>query len=118
MLNNSKSTTYVSSYESLSQGQRLELDFFIKGAIQGALSYRDTFCVSDIVGGKFTKWEGTPLQWIYDYHKNRGACLSPEAEAGKDMGRIFKNIMSSDFRNYEIKGAVQRRYKSNLYGLA
>lgn len=118
MLNNQKSTTYVSSYESLSQGQKLELDSFIRGAIQGALSYKETFCVSDIVGGKFTEWGGTPLQWIYEYRKNRGNCLSPEAEAGKDMGRIFKNVMSTDFRKYEIKGSIQRKFKANLYGLA
>lgn len=54
----------------------------------------------------------------YEYHKNRGNCLSPEAEAGKDMGRIFKNVMSTDFRKYEIKGSIQRKFKANLYGLA
>lgn len=118
MLNNSKSTTFVASFESLSIGQKAELTSFIRGAIQGALSEKETFAVSDIVGGKFTNWEGTPLQWIYEFHKNKGECLSPENEAGKDMGRIFKNVMSTDSRNFEIKGSVQRRFKSNLYGLA
>ena len=118
MLNKSKTVTYVQSFESLSDGQKLELVFFIRGLIQGALSYKDTFCVSDLVGGKFTNWENTPLDWIYQFHKNKGGCLSPQNEAGKDIGRIFKNVMSLDFREYEIKGSVQRKFKSNLYGLA
>lgn len=103
-------------YEKQSKWQQAELDTFILGAIQGALSKSETFSVPDIVGGKFTKWKNTPLYRIYKYHKHRKDCDNPNAEAGKDVGRIFKYVMYKDsYRTYELVGTRQRQYPVNEY---
>lgn len=118
MLNNKFDCNKVSSFESLSTSQKGDIENFINGLIQGAFAYKDSFAVSDLVGGRFTDWSHTPLDYIYQYHKNRKDCRNPEGEAGKDVGRIFKFIMASDkYRKYEIAGIVQRKYPSNLYKL-
>ena len=110
MLNNTFECNLVSSYESLTKFEQAALDTFIKGLIQGACVYSDFFTVSDLVGGKFTNWENTPLQCIYLYHKNREGCRNPQAEAGKDMGRIFKYVMAKDKHvKYELTGSAQRQ---------
>ena len=57
-----------SCFESLSLNQQAELITFVTGLIQGALTYKDTFTVPDIVGGKFSNWSNTPLDYIYQYH--------------------------------------------------
>lgn len=118
------SYTEVSSYNSLSKCQQGELDSFIIGAIQGFTcgnkledGSNPVFAIADIVGGMFRNWEGTPLNYIYEYHKARG-CLKPEDEAGKDMGRIFKYIMGTDkYRNYKLVRVEQRKYPANMYQL-
>lgn len=115
MLNNSFECNKITSYESLSKIQQAELDTFIKGLIQGALSIKNTFTVSDVVGGRFTDWSNTPLDYIYQYHKNRN-CANPENESGKDIGRIFKYVMAKDKnRKYEIVGTQQRQFPINVY---
>lgn len=147
-----------SCFESLSLNQQAELVTFVTGLIQGALTYKDTFTVPDIVGGKFSNWSNTPLDYIYQYHcqKKRytaeglvddirdfannevtpnkavewvdiygvsGKALDrrdlAELEAGKDVGRIVKYIMSIDkYRFYKIVDTEQRRYPVNVYALA
>lgn len=117
MINNSFECNKVSSFESLSTMQKAELETFIKGLIQGASCYNNTFTVPDLVGGKFTDWSNTPLDYIYKYHVNRN-CAKPQVQAGIDMGRIFKYIMSKDkYRNYKLAGVEQRYYPVNKYVL-
>lgn len=117
MINNSFECNKISSFESLTTIQKAELEIFIKGLIQGACCYKDVFTVPDLVGGKFTDWSNTPLDYIYKYHVGRG-CEKPQAEAGKDMGRIFKYIMAKDkYHNYTLVGTEQRFYPVNKYKL-
>ena len=143
-----------SCFESLSLNQQAELITFVTGLIQGALTYKDTFTVPDIVGGKFSNWSNTPLDYIYQYHCDKIASFEdayrlaldsidhskdPDedlqevrriywntvedtkracAEAGKDVGRIVKYIMSIDkHRFYKIVDTEQRRYPVNVYAL-
>ena len=143
-----------SCFESLSVSQQAELITFVAGLIQGALTYKDTFTVPDLVGGKFSHWGDTPLDYIYQYHDRRlfnnsyikkemGYLSSfkpfseewkvayekytkqdlerektAQAEAGKDVGRIVKYIMSIDkHRFYKIIDTEQRRYPVNVYAL-
>lgn len=105
-------------YEKQSKWQQAELDTFILGTIQGALAQSEVFSVPDIVGGKFTKWRYTPLYRIYKYHKHRKDCDNPQAEAGKDVGRIYKYVMYKDpHHTYELVGTRQRQYPVNEYRL-
>lgn len=108
-----------SCFESLSFSQQAELITFVTGLIQGALTYKDSFTVPDIVGGKFSHWSNTPLDYIYQYHeKKRFNSEEAQAEAGKDVGRIVKYIMSIDkHRFYKIIDPEQRRYPVNVYAL-
>lgn len=115
MLNNSFESNKVSSFESLTSIQKGEVEICVKNLIQGACAYTKVFTVSDLVGGKFGDWSNTPLDYIYQYHLKRG-CAKPEAESGKDMGRIFKYIMAKDkHRKYELVGTEQRSYPINKY---
>lgn len=106
--------TNVSSYASLSEQQQIAITCFIQGLVQGALAFSKRFCVSDLVGGKNTDWTNTPLDLIYKYHVNNGA-KNPEAEAGKDVGRLVKNVLIADSKEYIVDGTIQKRFKSNLY---
>lgn len=112
------STTQKSSaFESLTPMQQAELITFVNGMIQGALTYKKQFTTSDLVGGKFRDWSYTPLDYIYQYHLNRKV-TDPEAESGKDIGRIVKYIMSLDkHRIYKVIGTEQRRFPINVYEL-
>ena len=97
--------------------QQAELITFVNGMIQGALTYKKQFATSDLVGGKFRDWSYTPLDYIYQYHLNRKV-TDPEAESGKDIGRIVKYIMSLDkHRIYKVTGTEQRRFPINVYEL-
>ena len=119
MLNNSYQANKSSAYESLTKMEQAELDTFIRGLIQGACAFTDEFTIPELVGGKFTHWKNTPLHKIYIYHKRRKDCENPVAEAGKDMGRIFKYVMAKDkYRNYELLGTEQRQYPVNRYRIA
>lgn len=118
MINKSYEAQRSRAFESLSRYQQAELETFINGLIQGAVSFSEdnTFTVADLVGGKFSNWENTPLNYIYQFHCNRTGCENPVSEAGKDIGRIFKYIMAKDkHRKYELVGAVQRYYPINKY---
>jgi len=106
----------ISSFESLSTSQKGELETYVRALIQGYVQgNKEPFMVSDIVGGRFSHWGDTPLAYIYDYHKNR--CITnPSAEAGKDIGRIFKYIMVNDrSRKYRIAKYVQRQFLCPTY---
>ena len=116
MLNNSYEANRSSAYESLEKWEQAELDTYIKGLIQGVCATSGEFVVADVVGGKFAKWKHTPLQKIYQYHKHRKDCDNPTAEAGKDIGRIFKYVMAKDkYRKYECLGTEQRQFPINKY---
>lgn len=131
-----------SCFESLSPIQQYELEAYVTGLIQGSLAYEDTFTVPDLVGGKFRNWGMTPLEYIYRYHYAKKAKevvkekikdkisleemkkltneigKLAEIEAGKDVGRIVKYIMSIDkARYYKVVGTEQRRYPINVYAL-
>ena len=120
MLNNSYEANKSSSYESLSKFQQAELDTFIFGLIKGCMAYNEDnkFTVPDLVGrDSFGTWKNTPLNYIYQYHKHR-ECDDPEAEAGKDVGRIFKYVMAKDkIHKYEIVDTSQRQFPVNVYKL-
>ena len=120
MLNNSYEANKSSSYESLTKFQQAELDTFIFGLIKGCMAYNEdnTFTVPDLVGRKsFGTWKNTPLNYIYQYHNKRD-CEDPEAEAGKDIGRIFKYIMAKDkVHKYEAVDTIQRALPIKVYKL-
>ena len=120
MLNNSYEVNKSSSYESLTKFQQAELDLYITALIKGSMAYNDdkTFTVSDLVGRKtFGSWKNSPLNYIYQYHKKR-ECEDPEAESGKDIGRIFKYVMAKDrFHKYRLVDTEQRQFPVNVYEL-
>jgi len=110
-------TNKLSSFESLSETQKGEVFNHIRSLIQGALSYSPDFCISRVCGGKFSNWAHTPLDYIYQYHKNRNV-LSPENEAGKDVGRLFKYVMVNDkYRNYQMISDTNDYHPVNHYKL-
>lgn len=107
--------TNVSSYDSLDANQKQALDNYAYGMIHGALASQKRFAVFELVGGPNADWSYTPFHAIYQYHKDRGA-NNPVSEAGKDIGRIFKNLMIQDqHRKYKVVGKIQRRFPTNLY---
>lgn len=118
MLNNSYQANRITSYDSLSKIQQAELDTYIYGMIRVACIYHpDGFTVPDLVGGRFKDWSGTPLDYIYQYHVARGIG-NPDAEAGKDMGRIFKYLIAKDkTKSFKLVGTEQRFYPVNVYAL-
>lgn len=110
-------TQKSSAFESLTVMQQAELITYVNGLIQGALSYKKYFTTADLVGGRFRNWDYTPLDYIYQYHLKRNTA-NPEAESGKDIGRIVKYIMSIDkHRVYKLTGSEQRKFPINCYEL-
>lgn len=104
-------------FESLSVMQKAELITFINGMIHGVLSHKKQFTISDLVGGKIRDWSHTPLDYIYQLFVNKKVD-DPEAEAGKEVGRIIKYTMDLDkYRIYRIVDEKQRRYPVNVYEL-
>lgn len=107
----------IYSFESLSTSQKGELENYIRALIQGyTQGNSEPFTVSDLVGGSFSNWSDSPLDYIYQYHKNIREEKSAQDEAGKDMGRLFKYIMVNDkSRTYRMAGRVQRQFSTPTY---
>lgn len=78
----------------------------VKAYIQGAVhSHCNTspgkpFSVRILFGGKNKDWSGTPLQCIYDYHKDIRQSKDPANQAAKDIGWLFKQVLESDSRKF------------------
>ncbi|MCH5182786.1 MAG: hypothetical protein J1E00_01295 [Oscillospiraceae bacterium] len=83
---------------------------FAKAYIQGAIhSHCNTqadkeFSVRILFGGENRDWGDTPLQCIYDYHRYVKGAKDPAESAAKDVGWLFKQVLSEDNRTFEYVG--------------
>ena len=71
------------------------------------------FSMRDFMGGNNSDWKGTPLEALYNKHKDSGKTIDQAIEAaGKDSGWLLKNVIDRDKRHFETKTEeVIRKYK-------
>lgn len=81
-----------------------------KAYIQGAVH---AHCSSDpaselsvriLFGGDNRDWGNTPLQAIYEYHKDIKKAKDPAGDAAKDVGWLLKAVLTEDARTFEYVG--------------
>jgi hypothetical protein len=77
---------------------------FMQGAVYSWVKNRqgEKLAVRDLVGGDNFDWSGTPLQVLYQKHRNAGKDdESAIAAAAIDLGWIVKTVLSEDKRTFE-----------------
>ena len=99
----------------LSETDRKLINAFIQGAVYCWVKNRkgEWFAVRDLVGGENTDWSGTPLQSIYQKHREAGKSRDDAFEASaKDIGWIVKAVLSEDERRFEVNaGGYTNSYR-------
>ena len=80
---------------------------YIQGAVHSYCSNNTNnrkLSVRILFGGNNGNWENTPLQCIYDYHKDIKQSKNPANDAAKDVGWLFKSVLLSDKRTFKHIG--------------
>jgi len=63
------------------------------------------------MGGANYYWQGTPLEPLYNKQVNQNA-NDPVKEAGKEAGRLLRDVIVNDSRQFETKvEALIRQYR-------
>lgn len=106
MILNNKSKSCKISAE-LNPDDLLLIKTYILGTING-------FCINDkasafsvriLFGGDNRNWNHTPLQKIYNYYIQIGKSATDAAASSSiDVGRLLKEILEDDKRQFEIVG--------------
>ncbi len=79
---------------------------YIQGAVHSHCNNAadSPLSVRILFGGDNGDWNGTPLQWIYNYHKYIGKSTDPNKQAAIDVGRLLKIILQEDVRDFQYVG--------------
>lgn len=86
---------------------------YIKGAVHGFCNNNPEhdFSARILFGGDNRDWHNTPLQDIYEYHKNANHPDSA-SQAGIDVGWLLKEVLEEDVRTFEVNGRdTGRKYR-------
>lgn len=86
---------------------------YIKGAVHGFCNNNPEldFSARILFGGDNRDWHNTPLQDIYEYHKNANHPNSA-SQAGIDVGWLLKEVLEEDVRTFEVNGKdTGRKYR-------
>lgn len=70
-----------------------------------------TFAVRDLMGGENSNWQDTPLQCLFEKHKEKGE-ESAMKEAAKDLGWILKSVLEEDKRVFDSVDAGKTKVYS------
>lgn len=106
MILNNRSKSYVISAE-LNPDDLLLIKTYILGAINAfCINDKDSaFSVRILFGGNNRNWNHTPLQKIYNYYIQIGKSATDAAlSSAIDVGRLLKEILEDDKRQFEIVG--------------
>lgn len=72
---------------------------------------REWFAAHDLFGGENFHWEGTPLYSVYLHHIDEGHNNESAIElAGQDVGKLLKELLSRDKRNFHTRNGYTREY--------
>ena len=103
-------TVYPTSYEVLTDVQKVAIDNFIDNLILQAYQSKKSFCIRDLVGShQFKTWDQLPLDPIYQFHKAKNS-IDPENRAAIDVGHLFKNALSLSKLNFSVEKDYVNRY--------
>ena len=71
------------------------------------------FTLRDLVGGKNSNWQGTPLQRLFDNNIEKGKEEDAAIKkAGQDAGRLLRLVISKDEKRFTIiKGTRVKEYQ-------
>lgn len=90
----------------LTDEQKALIDAFIQGAVYCWAKNQKRpaeFAVRDLVGGENADWTGTPLQALYDKHRNAGKDHDGAFSAAAiDLGWLVKAALARDSREFEV----------------
>lgn len=62
----------------------------------------DSFSARTFFGGENYDWRGTPLITLYEHYAELGEDAYAVQEAGKSLGRLFKEVISIDKKLFDI----------------
>lgn len=97
----------------LAEPQRASISSYLQGAVRTWCKSRpnEWFAARDFLGGVNFDWGNTPLQALYDWHRNSRRREAAIAAAGKDAGWLLKAVIASDQRNFDTR----REYRARQY---
>lgn len=81
---------------------------FLLGAVRSWTKNRpgEVFALRDLVGGDNWEWIGTPLQALFEKHRDKGKSDGQAmSDAAKDAGWLLKDILNRDNRSYQVSDA-------------
>jgi hypothetical protein len=83
--------TTVTKVSGLNPSQEQAIKHFLQGAVYAWCNMNKNipFMFRDLMGGDNYYWQNTPLEVLYDKHKD-------ETEAAKDAGKLLKTVLKED----------------------
>lgn len=82
---------------------------FLQGAVHCWIKNKKegrVFTLRNLVGGKNSNWKNTPLEPLYEKHRNTGKDKKTAKKvAGQDTGKILKLVLHKDQRKFEVSDA-------------
>ena len=79
------------------------MKLYILGAVHGftAAAGSKSFTVRDIFGNENRKWNGTPIQEIYNYYIKVLPHKDAAERAAQDLGKLLRKVLTEDKYEYE-----------------
>lgn len=84
----------------------LRIKVYLRGMVYCWCKNRrnEWFAVRDLLGGENFEWGGTPMQKLFDRHKdNRKSDEDAVAFAGIDAGYLLRQILMDDDREFDCR---------------
>ena len=71
---------------------------FLQGAVWCWCKNKENkwFALRDLVGDSNADWNGTPLQYLYDKHRDTKSPGKASGQAAKDAGWLLKAVLARD----------------------
>lgn len=99
----------------VSESEKQRIRDFLQGAVYCWCKNRkdEWFAVRTLMGGDNFHWDATPLKPLFDKHVTKGKTPKEAIDAaGKDCGKLLKQVVSNDRRSFETKTeALTRQYR-------
>ena len=112
MIINDNSRIYA--VNGISESEKQRIHDFLQGAVYCWCKNRkeEWFAVRTLMGGDNFYWDGTPLKPLFDKYTAQGKTPTQAIDAaGKDCGKLLKQVVANDRRSFRTKTeALTRQY--------